>query len=261
MTYINELRRLAQAATPGPWINHGRQPNVAGLPHSAVAAKTLLARVYSEAYGDVEQETANASFIAAANPAAISELLDRIETAEKERDWNAERLEDAVEELTALRAELETERMRLAACGVVALSNTPDSAKQARDMLPEYWSASCGDVARMVDENISLRAKIDAMEQQEPVATVRINAINGNPSVDFVPGHHYLHHNDRLYLAPGAQPAPSVPEGWKLVPTAESRHPGIYKMLGALHAIDNTRGASEWESYAAMLAAAPEAKP
>ena len=54
--------------------------------------------------------------------------------------------------------------------------------------------------------------------------------------------------------------APSVPEGWKLVPTAESRHPGIYKMLGALHAIDNTRGASEWESYAAMLAAAPEAK-
>ena len=77
------LRRLAQAATPGPWINHGRQPNVPGLPHSAVAAKTLLARVYSEAYGDVEQETANASFIAAANPAAISELLDRLEAAEK----------------------------------------------------------------------------------------------------------------------------------------------------------------------------------
>ena len=53
---------------------------------------------------------------------------------------------------------------------------------------------------------------------------------------------------------------PAVNGGWKLVPTAESRHPGIYKMLGALHAIDNTRGASEWESYAAMLAVAPEAK-
>ena len=51
---------------------------------------------------------------------------------------------------------------------------------------------------------------------------------------------------------------PAVNGGWKLVPTAESRHPGIYKMLGALHAIDNTRGASEWESYAAMLAAAPK---
>ena len=57
-----------------------------------------------------------------------------------------------------------------------------------------------------------------------------------------------------------AQPAPSIPEGWKLVPTAESRHPGIYKMLGALHTVDNTPGASEWESYAAFLAAAPEVK-
>ena len=59
----------------------------------------------------------------------------------------------------------------------------------------------------------------------------------------------------------GAQPAPSVPEGWQLVPTAESRHPGIYKMLGALHAADNTPGMSGWESYRAMLAAAPEIKP
>ena len=63
---------------------------------------------------------------------------------------------------------------------------------------------------------------------------------------------------DNFALGP---PAPSIPEGWKLVPTAESRHPGIYKMLGALHAVDNTPGASEWESYAAFLAAAPEAKP
>ena len=53
---------------------------------------------------------------------------------------------------------------------------------------------------------------------------------------------------------------PAVNGGWKLVPTAESRHPGIHKMLNALHAVDNTPGASEWESYAAMLAAAPEAK-
>ena len=50
-----------------------------------------------------------------------------------------------------------------------------------------------------------LRAKIEAVERQEPVATVRINAINGNPSVDFVPGHRYLHHNDKLYALPGAK--------------------------------------------------------
>ena len=53
---------------------------------------------------------------------------------------------------------------------------------------------------------------------------------------------------------------PAVNGGWKLVPTAESRHPGIYKMLSALHAVDNTPGASEWESYAAMLEATPGAK-
>ena len=35
------------------------------------------------------------------------EVIDRLEAAEKERDWNAERLEDAIEELTALRAKVE----------------------------------------------------------------------------------------------------------------------------------------------------------
>lgn len=59
-----------------------------------------------------------------------------------------------------------------------------------------------------------LRAKIEAMEQQEPVATIHINSITGNPSVYFIPGHRYLHHNSSLYALPGAQPAPSVPDGW-----------------------------------------------
>ena len=34
-------------------------------------------------------------------------LRTKLEAAEKERDWNAERLEDAIEELTALRAKVE----------------------------------------------------------------------------------------------------------------------------------------------------------
>ena len=80
---------------------------------------------------------------------------------------------DGYEKCGELRAELETERTRLAACGVVALANTPDSAKQAREMRPEYWSASCGDVARMVDENIKLRAMIQ-------VALVVLDEVCGN---------------------------------------------------------------------------------
>ena len=123
MIDTKELRRLTQAATPGPWTNHGRQPNVAGLPHSAVAAKTLLARVYSEAYGDVEQETANAAFIAAANPAAVSELLDRLEAAE------AEALEEA--RLNGMGSEREAKHL----AQIAALEKERDALRTALDAL------------------------------------------------------------------------------------------------------------------------------
>ena len=73
--------------------------------------------------------------------------------------------------------ELERERMRLAACGVVAMADTPESAQKARDMKEEYRSASCEDVARRVDECMALRAERDALaaelkalREQEPVA-------------------------------------------------------------------------------------------
>ncbi len=66
-------------------------------------------------------------------------------------------------EQEALKVALECERMRVVACGVVACSDTPKSAAVARDMLPVYRSASCDDVARRVDECISLRAERDAL--------------------------------------------------------------------------------------------------
>ena len=62
--------------------------------------------------------------------------------------------------IAALEAELSRERMRLAACGVVALADTPESAAKAREMHADYLSASCDDVARRVDECISLRADL-----------------------------------------------------------------------------------------------------
>ncbi len=63
-------------------------------------------------------------------------------------------------ELNAERDALERERMRLCACGVVAICDTPESAKEARDMHPDYRSASCDDVARRVDECIRLRGEL-----------------------------------------------------------------------------------------------------
>lgn len=211
MIDTKELRRLAQAATPGPWINHGRQPNVAGLPHSAVAAKTLLARVYSEAYGDVEQETANASFIAAANPAAVSELLDRLEAAE------AEALEEA----------------RLNGMG---------SEREAKHL---------AQTALMKQKYDDLRAKIEAMERQEPVGEIQRANSTGNYicSEVWVP----LPVGSKLYALPGAQPAPSAPDGWKLVPMVSTYE---MDMAGSSHCDGYLSTAQMvWD---AMLAAAPE---
>ena len=64
-----------------------------------------------------------------------------------------------------------------------------------------------------------------------------------------------------LYLAPGAQPAPIVPEGWKLVPIEPT-----YEMLEAgegafVPTYTDTPVSVPFDVYRAMLAAAPEAKP
>ena len=47
-----------------------------------------------------------------------AQLHARIEAAEKERDWNAERLEDAIEECTALRAHIEKMEKQFPICRV-----------------------------------------------------------------------------------------------------------------------------------------------
>lgn len=63
-------------------------------------------------------------------------------------------------ELRSANGELERERIRLAACEVVALADTPESATKARDMLTEYRSAACDSVARRVDECMRLRVEL-----------------------------------------------------------------------------------------------------
>ena len=120
------------------------------------------------------------------------------------------------------------------------------------------------------EECAQLRARIEAMERQEPVATVRINAINGNPSVDFVPGHRYLHHNDKLYLTHGAQPAPTALAGARKVTrdfrwdaATQCHVPTLKVEFDPVH-IDAPTDAKGWQDQdriAAMLEAAQEAKP
>ena len=92
MIEINELRRLAQAATPGPWIAAG--------PSFGESLPKYLNEVAVDREGDEddgysicntpigldEELSADMAFIAAANPATVIELLDRLEAAEKGRE-------------------------------------------------------------------------------------------------------------------------------------------------------------------------------
>ena len=77
--------------------------------------------------------------------------------------------EDAIRTQAAriaeLEAELETERMRLSACGVIALANTPESATKARDMHPDYMSGSAQDVMAAVDREMALRAEVERLRK------------------------------------------------------------------------------------------------
>ena len=73
---------------------------------------------------------------------------------------------DLRKQVAELEKELETERMRLAACGVIALSNTRESAAKQRDMHEDYKSASLSEVIRAVDTEIEQRERIAELEKE-----------------------------------------------------------------------------------------------
>lgn len=207
----------------------------------------------------------------------MTDIVDELRARALQGPFNL----DAASEIRKLRAELAEKN-----AAIIQINNICLRVEQECDTLRAELSEQCrllgmsgereakhlAQIAALEKERDDLRAKIEEMEKQEPAAWRTFDGEGGYDYRSYEDNENYklgwdarnpnhIGWVEPLYALPGAQPAPSLPEGWKLVPTAESRHPGIYKMLGALHAIDNTRGASEWESYAAMLAAAPEAKP
>ena len=107
-------------------------------------------------------------------------------------------------------------------------------------------------------ERDALQAKVVAMEKQEPVGKFTQHPSHGMWEQD---GYSDNPDAKPLYLAPGAQPAPSVPEGWKLVPIEPT-----HEMLDAgedtfVPTYTGTPVSAPIDVYRAMLAAAPEAKP
>ena len=140
MIDINELRRLAQAATPGPWGNTDPDPTIINSPYNQLAICYRNSRALTDA-----------KFIAAANPAAISELLDRLEAAESDGLEQARLLGMGGEREAALMAKLE------------AAEKERDSTRKLADSLALALNTSN-------HERDNLRAKIELMERQEQVA-------------------------------------------------------------------------------------------
>jgi len=250
MIDINELRRLAQAAshptTKGRWMRLFGERTVYDRMEDGCRGIPVVS---TDKHPPGLFEAACLDFIAAANPAAISELLDRLESAESEA------LEEA--RLNGMGSERET-----------ALIAKLEVAEKERD---------------------ALRAKIEEMEKQEPVAWMlncptlggdtgwilswtqsgagQCNRLSGEEN------------EKKLYTLPGAQPAPSIPEGWKPIP---EKHP-TFDLVDLRLAdgsvlcgcVPQSDGDYWWEGpsgevfidpkYAPVthwrLAAAPEAKP
>lgn len=93
--------------------------------------------------------------------------------AEFEAEWRkyARDLVENGEEVKRLKAtiaerdaELETERMRVVACGVVALANTTDTVSDRIGKENPYWSACYGDVCDAVDREIELRTEVKRLK-------------------------------------------------------------------------------------------------
>ena len=85
MTNTKKLRELAEAATQGEW-----EAGAMSLGVYTPATNKPIAVLYDSGGDDFENQKANAGYIAAANPAAIIALLDRLEVAEldaKRIDW------------------------------------------------------------------------------------------------------------------------------------------------------------------------------
>ena len=69
-----ELRKLAEAATPGPWNYYDDSLSTGRI--EIVALGKTVTRIYRSV---PEEDGANAEFIAAANPKTVIALLDTIE--------------------------------------------------------------------------------------------------------------------------------------------------------------------------------------
>ena len=138
---------------------------------------------------------------------------------------------------------------RLAAM-LEAAEKERDECNRRRLEAADHFAAQTALMKKKYDD---LRVKVAEMEQQEPVALVKwqVGGLVVHLIGDAKPG-------DLFYTLPGAQSAPSVPDGWQLVPIEPTD-----EMLRAIRAQRSgaRKGKGDRADWKAWLAAAPEVKP
>ena len=191
----NELRRLAQAATPGPWIllPVGDKSKCFAVADINFLSVLTVVDECGTSFGAVYLD-GDAKFIAAANPAAVSELLDRLEATEEERDGLHHCFNEWIDKTEWVQRGINK--------GTIS---------------PKYLGLHRADVIASLlgaaeKERDALRAELDALKTQEPVAwlhetrrdsdvvTDAVKRIWGKTVVGALAAY-----SIPLYLAPGAQ--------------------------------------------------------
>ena len=140
-----ELRRLAQAATPGPW-------EFEDVGHKYVVSKSgdgWISREVCKLDGSTMsafRQKENGPFIAAANPAAIIEILDRLEATEEDRS-------NFLVEMGKLCAQCDVLRLRI------------EAVEKERDIDEERIVDLMANLNRVGHENEALRASLEVAEK------------------------------------------------------------------------------------------------
>ena len=87
-TQLAALEKLAQAATPGPWVVY-TDSNFDG---HQIESEDGVERIVCPETSDGVRREEDAEYIAAANPAVMLGLIDELRQARRERDWVIERV-------------------------------------------------------------------------------------------------------------------------------------------------------------------------
>lgn len=220
---LDALEQAAREAGGGCWFSAGWTVGSRGFEVGDLKSRD---RICSDATERC------AKFIAAANPATILELLGRLKAAEKDITMKEEVID-------------------LMGVVVKRLDAQCDAAEKERDSTMRLADSLALALNTSNHERDNLRAKIEAMERQGPGFRERCTPSAPTGCSNRFP----------LYTLPGAQPAPSVPDGWlhhaaRMAALARKlREPdwhfeSIREMQRELCALEE-----------AALAAAPEAKP